>query len=94
MKVVYHETYREVYTRDPAAAEGRIESIYAALEGHFEFGEPALATEADLKLVHTQRHIEVIKKFSFYTNALMAVGGAVEKLRRAGKIASALIVDF
>jgi acetoin utilization deacetylase AcuC-like enzyme len=137
MKVVYHEKYKEVYSDDPAAEAGRIECICAALagEGEFEFVEPAPATEADVRLVHTQRHVEAVKELGLFNPALLAVGGAiaaaqlafdgepafglirppghhaspnrcwgfcyfnntaisVEKLRRAGLIRSALILDF
>jgi len=78
MKVVYHETYRGVYSSDPAAAEGRIESIYTELVDHFEFVAPTLASEADVSLVHTQSHIDSIKKLRLFTNALLAVGGAIQ----------------
>lgn len=93
MKVVYHETYREVYTSDPAAAEGRIECIYAELENRFEFVEPVPAREADLKLVHTPSHIDSVKKLRLFPIALLAVGGAIRasELACAGEPAFGLI---
>ncbi len=78
MLVVYHEKYKEVYAADPAAKAGRIESIYNELYGFFEFVKPDPATEADLRLVHTQSHIEFIKRCGLYDNALLAVGGAIK----------------
>ena len=50
MKVVFHEIFRGVYDCDPAAAKGRIDCIYDELIGHYEFVEPAPATESDLYL--------------------------------------------
>lgn len=83
MKIVYHERYRGVYSNDPAAAEGRIESIYTELVGQFEVIEPTVASESDLKLVHTQSHIDDIKRLRLFTSALLAVGGAI----RAAQVA-------
>ena len=62
MLVIYHERYRDVYSSDPAAVAGRIESIYNELHGHFEFVKPEPATEADLELVHSRCHIESVKR--------------------------------
>lgn len=78
MKVVYHERYKEVYSGDPAARAGRIESIYDELYEQFEFIEPVPANEGDLRLVHTQSHIDSIKRRKLYGNALLAVGGAIK----------------
>ncbi|MCK4723140.1 MAG: histone deacetylase family protein, partial [Dehalococcoidia bacterium] len=62
MKIVYHALYNEVYASDPAASAGRIEAILRELEGEYEFAEPGLALEDDLRKVHTQFHIESIKR--------------------------------
>lgn len=83
MKVVFHEKYKEVYSADPAARVGRMESIYNELCGEFAFIEPVPANEEDLRLVHAQKHIDSIKKRKLYDNALLAVGGAI----RASKFA-------
>lgn len=94
MKVVFHERYREVYAGDPAAAPGRLDGIVEELRDSFEFVEPAPATEADLLLVHTQRHLERIKKRELlYEIAVLAAGGAIEAARLAlqGEPAFALI---
>lgn len=76
--MVYHERYEEVYSGDPAARAGRIESIYQEVYGHFEFVEPVPSNEGDLRLVHTQSHIDLIKRRRLYGNALLAVGGAIK----------------
>jgi len=79
MKVVYSPKYHRVYASDPAAAPGRIESIYEALLGSFEFVEPKPAEEEDLLLVHTRSHVERIKRFpEIYEVAVLAVGGALK----------------
>ena len=78
MKVVYHERYAEVYSGDPAAKAGRMESIYEELHGCFDFVKPVFASEDDLKLVHTQDHVNSIKRCKLYENALLAVGGAIK----------------
>ena len=77
MKVVYHDKYKEVYASDPAAKAGRIECIYKDLIDRFEFVKPKEATEVDLRLVHTQSHIDSIKRHQLYDIALLAVGGAI-----------------
>ena len=93
MKVVYNEKYKEVYSKDPAAMAGRIESIYDELYGRFEFVEPIPASEEDLRLVHTQGHMDAIKRRQLYDNALLAVGGATKASELAvdGESAFALI---
>jgi acetoin utilization deacetylase AcuC-like enzyme len=80
MKVIYHENYAQVYAHDPAAEPGRMEAVCRALEGAFEFEEPASATEADLQLCHTQGHIRYVKEHSpsAYTVGKLAAGGAVK----------------
>ncbi|MEA2089309.1 MAG: histone deacetylase family protein [Thermoproteota archaeon] len=93
MKVVFHERYKEVYSDDPAARAGRIESIYSELFGRFEFIEPVPADEEDLRLVHTQSHVGSIKKRKLYDVALLAVGGAIKasELAMEGEPAFGLI---
>lgn len=79
MKVVYHPSYRVVYASDPAAAPGRIESVYSVLRGKFEFVRPEPAKEEDLRLVHSQSHIDRVKRRSvLYKIALLAAGGAIK----------------
>ena len=79
MKIVYHALYNEVYASDPAASPGRIEAILRELEGEYEFVEPGLALEDDLRKVHTQFHIESIKRdHRLYEVACLAAGGAIK----------------
>ena len=78
MKVVYHKGYQQVYSGDPAARPGRMESIYRELYGKHSFVKPVSVNEKDLRLVHTQRHIDSIRSLEVYSNALLAVGGAIK----------------
>ena len=81
MKIVYHEDYKKVYTSDPAASPGRIESIYDELSrsGLFEFITPDPCSEEDLRLAHTDNHIKSVQKNQLiYEVALLAVGGAIK----------------
>jgi acetoin utilization deacetylase AcuC-like enzyme len=60
VKVVYHPRFTKVYSGDPAAAAGRMESIRRELVGRFEFVQPKPAKIEDLKLVHSELHISSI----------------------------------
>jgi len=94
MKVVYDEKYTTVYSSDPAAAPGRIESVYSVLHGHYEFVKPNSAIEEDLKLVHWKDHVDYVKRNkTLYRVAKLAVGGAIKAAELAvqGKPAFGLI---
>ncbi|MFW6110558.1 MAG: hypothetical protein ACOC6H_00820 [Thermoproteota archaeon] len=75
---MYYKGYQQVYSGDPAARPGRMESIYRELCGKHSFVKPVSVNEKDLGLVHTQRHIDSIKSLGVYSNALLAVGGAIK----------------
>ena len=78
MKIIYHPRYAEIYARDPAAEPGRMECILEELEGKYEFIEPKEASIDDLLLVHTERHIDLVKsRLDAYDMALLAAGGAI-----------------
>lgn len=94
MKVVYHEKYRTVYSSDPASAPGRIEAIYEALRGEFEFVEAKPASEEDVLLIHDRRHVEYVKEDEvLFEVALLAVGGAImaSEIAMGGEAAFGLI---
>lgn len=83
MKIVFHPKFYNVYTSDPAAEAGRMESIVRDLRD-FEFVEPEPATKEDVLLVHTPEHYAYVKsEVQIYEVAILAVGGAIE----ASKIA-------
>jgi len=78
MKVIFHQRFYEVYTCDPAAAAGRMESMVKALEKEFEFVEPEIASERDLERVHGRQHIQWVKAEPMvYEIGLLAAGGAI-----------------
>ncbi|MEM3725561.1 MAG: histone deacetylase family protein [Candidatus Bathyarchaeia archaeon] len=78
MKIVFHKNYCRVYSSDPAAAPGRMESIMKELSG-FEVVEPEMAMDEDVALVHGKSHIEYVKSTPVvYETALLAVGGAIK----------------
>jgi len=78
MKVIFHPRFYEVYTSDPAASKGRMESITRELENKFEFIKPDPASEKDLELVHGKNHIQSVKRNSLiYEIANLAAGGAI-----------------
>jgi len=78
MKVVYHEDYNQVYTSDPAAKDGRIRAIKAALTGKVDFVAPQPATREDILRVHTPYHVDHIERKGLYDIAALAAGGAIE----------------
>jgi len=79
MKIVYHPRYQEVYASDPAAKAGRMESILKEVSPHFELVTPEPASIDDIKLIHTNWHIEDIQRMrDTYEVALLAAGGAIK----------------
>jgi acetoin utilization deacetylase AcuC-like enzyme len=78
MKVVYSEEYKQVYSYDPASNPGRIESIEFALAGRVDYIEPQPASEEDIALVHTSRHIAEVRREGVYEIAALAAGGAIK----------------
>jgi len=78
MKVVFHHRFYDVYTADPVAARGRMESMVTALEGQYDFIEPQPASERDLERVHGKAHIQRIKADPLvYELGGLAAGGAI-----------------
>jgi len=94
MKIVYHPRYTEVYASDPAASGGRMEAILKELEGKYDFVEPQAASEDDLKRIHSQYHIESIRRDRhLYDIACLAAGGAIKAAQMAmeGEVSFGLI---
>lgn len=84
MKVIYDKKCTTVYSSDPAAAPERIESIYNALYGHYEFVKPNAANEKDLELAHWKDHIDYVKRSETLCKiAKLAVGGAIKAVEMA-----------
>ena len=78
MKVVFHEDFYNVYTSDPAASAGRMESIMESIETKVEFVKAQPATQKDIEAVHTKTHIESVHQSGLYDIAALAAGGAVQ----------------
>ena len=64
MKVVYHPRFEEVYNSDPAAKAGRMESITREVLPYFEMVMAEPATVDNLRLVHSDWHIEDIRRMT------------------------------
>lgn len=78
MKIVFHDLFRGVYDYDPAAAAGRMDCIVDELTGQYEFVVPHPAAEEDILLVHSEGHLDWVKKRGvIYEMALLSAGGAI-----------------
>ena len=78
MKVVFHEDFCKVYTSDPAASAGRMESIIEVIESKVEFVKAQPATQKNIEAIHTRTHIDYVHQSGLYDIAALAAGGAVQ----------------
>jgi acetoin utilization deacetylase AcuC-like enzyme len=78
MKVIFHPAFYEVYTSDPAAAAGRMEAVVQAIEDRASFVEAEPASREAIAAVHSDRHIESVRRRGLYDIAALAAGGAVQ----------------
>ncbi|MFZ5562527.1 MAG: histone deacetylase family protein [Thermodesulfobacteriota bacterium] len=78
MKVVFHPDFYQVYTSDPAAAKGRMEAVVKAVEPFAEFVTAEMADHNDVAAVHTEAHIDEVRRQRLYPIAMLAAGGAVQ----------------
>ena len=78
MKVVFHQDFNQVYTTDPAAAHGRIEAVMRVIEPHVELVTAKPARERDIASVHSETHVEDIKRQGLYPISALAAGGAMQ----------------
>lgn len=78
MKVVFHKDFYQIYTSDPAAEDGRMESVVDIIEPHVRFIPAEPASEEDIRAAHTERHIDHVKKIGLHEIASLAAGGAVQ----------------
>ncbi len=78
MKIVFDESFLDVYTSDPAASPGRLESILQEIQD-YEFVKPEPASEEDILLVHTPGHLEFVKSMPrIYELAILAAGATIK----------------
>ena len=78
MKVYFHPDFYSVYTFDPAAEAGRMESIVNAITPHVNLHDFPVAREEDLLAVHPTEHIERIRSEGLYDIAALSAGGAIQ----------------
>lgn len=77
MKIVFHDSFYQVYAGDPAASAGRMEAIIKVLEPAVEIVRAIPASEEQIASVHTPSHIRNVKAEGVYEVAALAAGGAV-----------------
>ena len=76
MKVFFHPDFLEVYTSDPAAVAGRLESVLAVIQGRVELVEPQPASLEDLTAVHTPEHLAWVQNRGLHQVAALAAGAS------------------
>lgn len=77
MKVIFHKDFVPVYTTDPAAAAGRMESILEAIDGRYPMLAPDPAPPERLTAVHTAVHLDRVRESGVYPIAALAAGAAI-----------------
>lgn len=87
MQIVFHEKYfNSDYAMDPAADEGRIQSIMDIISNKdmYEIITPERASDKDILRAHTTRHLDSIKRDKLlYDLASLAAGGAILAAKEA-----------
>ena len=78
MRVYFNHDFYEVYTSDPAAESGRMESIIAEIDSFAEIVPCTPASESEILAAHAQAHIEYVKQQGLYDIAALAAGGAIQ----------------
>jgi len=78
MKILFHNDFHQVYTSDPAAAAGRMQSILNVISENYEFLEPTPANEEDIIAIHTLPHVDYVKRIGLYNISSLAAGGAIQ----------------
>jgi acetoin utilization deacetylase AcuC-like enzyme len=78
MKILFHNDFHQVYTSDPAAAAGRMQSILNVISEDYEFLEPTPANEEDIAAIHTLPHVDYVKRIGLYDISSLAAGGAIQ----------------
>jgi acetoin utilization deacetylase AcuC-like enzyme len=78
MKVVFHEDFYNVYTFDPAASAGRLESVMEVIEPRVEFITARPATEKEILNAHRKTHIDSVRQRGLYDISALAAGGAIQ----------------
>lgn len=78
MKVMFHKDFYQAYTSDPAAEDGRMEAVVAAIGPHVQFIDAEPAQENDIRAAHTDRHIRHVREIGLHGIASLAAGAAIQ----------------
>jgi len=92
MRIVYSKKFEERYHTNPVESPDRARLTALELEGR-KFVEPVPASLEDVSKVHSNEHIERVRRKGMLNPALLAAGGAslAAELALAGEPAFALI---
>lgn len=78
MHIVFHDLFLDEYAKDPAARRGRLDKAWRELKQLYAQVEPDMAEEADIRLVHSAAHFDMLSENPFlFMMALLAAGGAI-----------------
>jgi acetoin utilization deacetylase AcuC-like enzyme len=77
VKAVFHPDFYQVYTTDPAAEAGRMESVVEVIRSRMEVIAPEPASLEDIGAVHTVEHVAQVKAQGLHAIASLAAGGAI-----------------
>jgi acetoin utilization deacetylase AcuC-like enzyme len=78
MKIIFHKDFHQVYTSDPAAAAGRMQSILNVISEDYEFLKPTPANQEDIVAIHTLSHVNYVRKIGLYPISSLAAGAAIQ----------------
>jgi len=78
MKTIFHDDFYRVYTGDPAATAGRMESIVKAVAEHVTWVPATPASRRDIAAVHIEDHIQAVIDQGLFDIAALAAGGAIQ----------------
>ncbi len=79
MKVVFHDNFVATYTRDPAAAVGRLDYALEEVKKRYPLVTPKPCIDEDVLLVHNLNLLEDVKMEEYvYKMALLAAGATIE----------------
>ncbi len=79
MKVVFHDNFVATYTRDPAAAVGRLDHSLEEVRKRYPLVTPEPCIDEDVLLVHNLNLLEDVKMEEYvYKMALLAAGATIE----------------
>ncbi|MBA4419337.1 MAG: acetylpolyamine aminohydrolase [Syntrophus sp. (in: bacteria)] len=76
--VIYSDIFLTDYRTVDCESPDRVTEIYYDIKGMADFIEPEPCTDSDLRLCHTERIIELVRKSDAYNAASLAVGGAIK----------------